>query len=113
MEMADEMRRRDQPDGLKFAPSLDASSGGHIGRHAADLLLPRHASQHNLVFTHKSASSMSVRASRRALRALLSMRYVIDRIKNIPHPEETAPRSSRRTHGADPGSLLRVRRGAM
>jgi len=31
-----------------------------------------------------------MRASRRALRALLSMRYLIDGIKKIPHPEEAA-----------------------
>jgi hypothetical protein len=30
------------------------------------------------------------RASRRALRALLSMRYTIDGIKKCPHPEEAA-----------------------
>src|SRR6266849_3386083 len=55
----------------------------------------------------RKAASMPVRASRRALRALLSMRYVVDGNKKIPHPEETAEQSSRRTHDADPGSFLR------
>jgi CheY-like chemotaxis protein len=30
------------------------------------------------------------------------MRYVLDRIKKCPYPEEAAQRLSRRTHGADP-----------
>src|SRR5467141_1104106 len=47
MEMADEMRRRDQPDRLIFAPSLNASSNRYLRRHAAFLLLPRHACQHS------------------------------------------------------------------
>jgi hypothetical protein len=44
----------------------------------------------------------AVRASRRALRVLLSMREASDGIKKIPHPEEAAKQLSRRTHGADP-----------
>src|SRR6266446_10335334 len=55
-----------------------------------------------------------VRASRRALRALLSMRYIFDGIKKCPHPEEAAQgsalcaargqasRPSRRTRRVDP-----------
>src|SRR3984893_377139 len=35
MEMADEMRCRDQPDRLIFAPSLNASSNCYLRRHAA------------------------------------------------------------------------------
>jgi hypothetical protein len=45
-----------------------------------------------------------VHASRRALRAFLSMREVFDGIKKIPHPEEAAKRPSRRTHRADPAN---------
>src|SRR5271165_5691427 len=47
------------------------------------------------------------RASRRARRALVSMRYVIDRINPIPHSEEAAQRLSRRTHRVDPAGRLR------
>src|SRR5713101_9528452 len=46
-----------------------------------------------------------VRASRRALWALLSMREGFDDIKKIPHPEEAAKRLSRRTHRADPAQF--------
>src|SRR5438132_1268986 len=42
--------------------------------------------------------AVGVRASRRALRALLSMRKTFDGIKKAPHPEEAAKRPSRRTH---------------
>src|SRR6266446_7696789 len=48
--------------------------------------------------------SEPVRASRRALWALLSMRQLFDRIKKTPHPEEAAKRQSRRMHNADPGT---------
>ena len=43
----------------------------------------------------------AVRASRRTLRVLLSMREAFDGIKKIPHPEEAAKQLSRRTHGRD------------
>ena len=43
-----------------------------------------------------------VRPSRRAPRALLRMRYLLDHIKEEPHPEEAAKRLSRRTHDAGP-----------
>src|SRR5271166_5038181 len=55
-----------------------------------------------------------VHASRCALRALLSMRYIANGIEEFPQPEEAAPsrrrlrrllrtrRLSRRPHGADP-----------
>jgi hypothetical protein len=38
MEVADEMRCRDQSDRVKFAPSLDPSSNRYIRRHLAFLL---------------------------------------------------------------------------
>jgi hypothetical protein len=47
-----------------------------------------------------------VRASRRAPRALLSMRYFVDGIKESPHPEEAAKRPSRRTHGTHARRIL-------
>ena len=47
----------------------------------------------------------AVRPSRRALRALLRMRYTFDGTKEIPHPEEAAKRPSRRTRDADPASF--------
>jgi hypothetical protein len=40
-----------------------------------------------------------VRASRRALGALLGMRKALNGVQEAPHPEEAA---KRRTHGADP-----------
>jgi len=43
----------------------------------------------------------AVRASRRALRALLSMRDALIALRKF-HPEEAAKQLSRRTHGADP-----------
>src|ERR1700687_115433 len=54
----------------------------------------------------------ALRASRRALRALLSMRYPVDGIKERPHPEEAAKRPSRRTRSIDPTQPLLTRRAA-
>ena len=47
----------------------------------------------------------AARPSRRALQALLRMRYVFDGIKKIPHPEEAVERPSRRTHRACPAQF--------
>src|SRR5262249_26110322 len=67
--------------------------GRELGR--ADGLAPQRPCGRRM--SQQSESCISVlRASRRALRALLSM--MVDGVKEDPHPEEPAERTSRRTH---------------
>jgi len=49
----------------------------------------------------------AVRASRRALWALLSMRYTVDGIKKCPHPEKAAHEVRPPVVGLQPTDLIR------
>ena len=52
-----------------------------------------------------SGAEGAVRASTRPLRGLLSMRWAIDGIIEIPHPEAPRAARPRRTQGVDPASV--------
>src|SRR3981189_3508352 len=92
--------------------SSQYTAGDQLGDLAAEIEdqdAVGHGWESEVSYTRRVAGcTRTVRASRRALRALLSMRDTIDGIKKIPHPEEAAKRPSRRTHRADPACGVRI-----